>query len=130
MNLPPWLWFIAVGCSAAAVHFAVVLGLVGALGLHPLVANLMAWCVAFGVSFSGHRWLSFRAQAAPLLRSAWRFGAVSLGGLVLNEAAYAVLLHFTPLRYDLALVLVLVGVAVVTYLLGRHWAFAGTRPVG
>ena len=126
MKLPSWLWFIAVGTAAAAVHFAVVLVLVGKLALPPLVANLLAWCVAFGVSYSGHRALTFRAHAAPLVRSAWRFAAVSLAGLAANELAYAALLQFTTVRYDVALALVLLGVAAFTYVLGRHWAFAGT----
>jgi putative flippase GtrA len=127
---PSWIWFVAVGCAAAAVHFAVVLLLVGGGFVRaPLVANILAWCVAFGVSYLGHRALTFRRQQAPLARSALRFAVVSLGGLALNEAAYAVLLHFTPLRYDVALVLVLLGVAVITYWLGRHWAFAGSSPV-
>ena len=127
MKPPPWLWFVAVGCAAAGVHFAVVLWLVSRHIAPPLVANLVAWCVAFGVSWSGHRWLSFRGQAAPLARSALRFALVSLGGLVSNELAYAALLALTPLRYDVALALVLLAVAVVTYQLGRHWAFSGSR---
>jgi putative flippase GtrA len=127
MKLPSWLWFLAVGSTAAAVHFAVVLVLVGGgIVQAPLVANVLAWCVAFGVSYGGHRFLTFSHQQAPLARSALRFAAVSLGGLALNEGAYAVLLQFTPLRYDVALFLVLLGVAVVTYWLGRHWAFAGS----
>jgi len=35
------------------------------------------------------------------------------------------LLHWTRLRYDLVLALVLVGVAVMTYVLSLHWAFQG-----
>lgn len=127
MKLPPWLWFVAVGTAAALVHFGVVVLLVSQAQAAPLAANVLAWCVAFGVSWAGHRALTFRAQAAPLARSARRHAAVSLAGLALNEAAYALLLRVTPLRYDVALALVLVGVAVLTYQLGRHWAFAGKR---
>lgn len=123
-------WFVAVGCAAAAVHFAAVVLLVTRGGLHPLWANVAAWCVAFGVSWSGHRWLSFRQQAAPKARSAARFALVSLGGLAVNEAAYAVLLHATGLRYEAALAIVLLAVAALTYWLGRHWAFAGSRGSG
>lgn len=125
LNPARWLVFVLVGSAAAAVHFGVVLGLVHGLGVAPLVANIGGWCVAFGVSFAGHRWGTFAARQAPVLRAARRFVVVSLAGLVLNEAAYALLLALTPLRFDVALVLVLLGVAVVTYQLGRHWAFEG-----
>jgi putative flippase GtrA len=128
VKLPPVVWFVMVGTLAAAVHWCVVRALVSAAVLSPLAANLPAWCVAFGVSYSGHRWLTFAHQGSPLRRSAARFALLSLGGLALNEAAYAALLHLTPLRYDLALAVVLLAVAVVTYLLGRHWAFEGRRP--
>lgn len=128
MMLPSWLWFVIVGGTAATVHFGVVLGLVQRLQWAPLAANVAAWCVAFGVSYIGHRHLSFRAGAAPLGRSVRRFATLSLAGLTVNEGAYALLLHGTGLRYDVALALVLAGVAVFTYVLGRHWAFAGNSP--
>lgn len=128
MSVPPWGWFVVVGGAAALVHFGVVVMAVREFALAPLVANVLAWCVAFTVSYAGHRRLSFRAQAAPVRRSALRFAAVSLAGLGVNETAYALLLHLTPLRFDLALAVVLAAVAVVTYWLGRHWAFAGTPP--
>jgi putative flippase GtrA len=128
MKVPPWAWFVAVGGAATAVHFGTVLLLVHALALPPLGANLLAWWVAFAVSYGGHRRLTYRAQAAPLGRSVRRFAAVSLAGLAVNESAYALLLHFTALRFDVALAFVLAAVAVVTYWVGRHWAFAGSPP--
>jgi putative flippase GtrA len=118
--------FIVVGCAAAAVHFAVVLLLVGRGGLAPLVANVGGWIVAVGVSFAGHRFLTFVDQRAPLGRSALRFAALSAAGFAVNESAYALLLGASGLGYRSALALVLVGVAVFTYWLGRHWAFLGS----
>ena len=55
-----------------------------------------------------------------------RFFAISAGGFAVNESAYALLLHWTTLRYDLLLAAVLVGVAGLTYVLSRHWAFLRT----
>lgn len=119
-------WFIVVGCLAATVHFGVVVALVHQVGLAPLAANVAGWLVAFGVSFSGHFHLTFRALRAPLLRSAWRFFMVSALGFGANELTYALLLHWTGMHYALTLAVVLVAVAVSTYLLSRHWAFLGT----
>lgn len=116
-------WFVLVGTAAAAVHWGVVVMLVEHAGWRPLLANVAGWLIAFGVSFSGHHRWTFRSHGAPIWRSALRFFALSAGGFSINEAVYAVLLHWTGLRYDLVLGGVLVAVAVGTYLLSRHWAF-------
>lgn len=116
-------WFIVVGCAAAALHFAVVVLLVSRAGLPPLLANVGGWLLAFGVSFAGHHHISFRRHGAPVLAAAGRFFAISAAGFALNELAYAALLQWSGLRYELGLVLVLLAVAVATYWASRHWAF-------
>lgn len=116
-------WFIAVGCAAAAVHLATVVALVRWGGWSPPVANVLGWLTAFVCSFFGHHFTTFSDAQAPMGRAARRFFAVSALGFAVNQAAYVLLLRWSGLRYDLALALVLVGVAVVTYLLGRRWAF-------
>jgi putative flippase GtrA len=124
--------FIAVGTTAAAVHWGAVRLAVETLGLVPLGANVVGWMIAFVVSFSGHRYWTFAATSGrDTGQSLWRFGLVSLGGFVLNELSYAAVLRMGGLRYDLALGLVLVGLAVVTFVVSRWWAFrpADPRPV-
>jgi putative flippase GtrA len=121
-------WFIAVGCSAAAVHLGTVMALVSGTGWPPLAANVIGWLVAFCVSFGGHWHLTFPASGAPLLRAAGRFLLVSLTAFVANESLYALLLRLTTIRYDVLLFFVLLAVAVMTYLLSARWAFRGTGP--
>ncbi|MFV0284285.1 MAG: GtrA family protein [Castellaniella sp.] len=120
-------WFVIVGCAAAATHWAVTVACVSLGGLAPLTANVAGWLVAFGVSFGGHYHLTFRHQRAPLGRAAVRFFLVSALGFAVNEAAYATLLHLTTIRYDVLLALVLTGIAAMTFILGRHWAFRRTH---
>ena len=98
-------WFIAVGCAAAATHWSVAIASVEGLGLPPLGANAVGWLVAFVVSFYGHYRLTFRH------------------GFALNEATYAWLLHATPLPYDVLLAIILLGLAGLTFLASRLWAF-------
>jgi len=117
--------FVAVGCAAAAVHWLVVVLLVSHWQLAPLLANIPAWLTAFGVSFGGHHRLTFGDHQAPVGSSLRRFFMVSALGFVLNQGAYAALLRFSGQRYDVALLIVLVAVAVLTYLLSRAWAFRG-----
>ena len=116
-------FFIAVGCAAGAVHFATVVLLVEGLHATPLLANVGGWLLAFAVSFTGQWRLTFRSHDTPWSVALPRYFFLSLSGFALNEAGYALLLHWTALPYDLALGLVLVGVAVMTYLLGSKWAF-------
>jgi len=120
-------WFVIVGCAAAATHWAVAVACVAAGGLDPLLANVVGWLTAFCVSFAGHYRLTFRHQHAPLPRAARRFFAVSALGFAVNEAAYALLLHTTGIRYDVLLALILIGIAVLTFILGRCWAFRRTH---
>jgi putative flippase GtrA len=122
-------WFVFVGCMAAAVHLGTVVLLVSRFGWQPLVANVVAWLVAFCVSFSGHWHLTFPRSGAPLARAAVRFFLISLAGFLVNEAMYALLLHLTGTRwYAVVLFFVLLAVAVMTYLLSSRWAFRGTGP--
>lgn len=116
-------WFIIVGCGAAATHWLVVVGTVSAFQTPPLLANIAGWLVAFIVSFTGHYQLTFRYQNAPLRRAVKRFFIVSALGFAINEAAYALLLHTTTMRYDTLLAIVLIAIAVFTFLFGRFWAF-------
>jgi putative flippase GtrA len=94
-------FFIAVGCAAGAVHFGAVVLLVEWLGASPLLANVLGWLLAFGVSFTGQSRLTFRSHGTHWTVALPRFFAVSLSGFVLNEAGYALLLHWTALPYDL-----------------------------
>ena len=120
-------WFIAVGSLAAVVHLATVVALVRWGGWTPALANVPGWLVAFVFSFFGHHLTTFSDARAPLARAARRFFAVSALGFAANQGAYLLLLRLSGLRYDAALALVLVAIAVMTYLLGRRWAF---RPAG
>ena len=118
-------WFVIVGCLAAATHWLIAVALVEGPALPPLVANFGGWMVAFCVSFSGHYRLTFRHQPKELATTLRRFFVVSCAGFLCNEVAYAYLLHSTPLRYDVRLALILLAIAVATFVVSRYWAFRG-----
>ena len=95
--------------------------------LPPLAANVVGWMTAFLFSFAGHHRLTFRDRQAAVLPAALRFLAISAGGFALNETVYALLLNLgLQAGYQWILAAVLVGVAGITYLLSRHWAFLGS----
>lgn len=115
--------FAGVGVSALIVHWCVVLILVP-LGLAPLWANVVGFMVAFNVSYFGHRHFTFQAAGVSHRQTFVRFAGVALASFLVNEAMYAALLTFTSLSYDIALLIVLGVVAVMTFVLSRLWAFA------
>lgn len=104
-----------------AVHWTVVAILVP-LGIAPLIANVIGFCVAFNVSFFGHHHWTF-ASAESQQNTFKRFAAVALLGFALNELMYSLLLKLTVLDYRIALGVVLVAVAGLTFVLSRYWAF-------
>lgn len=119
------LWFGAVGLAAAGVHLSVfeLLHRYWAPGLLPEVANLLAFLVAFGVSFSGHRRLSFPDSRIGLRDSLLRFFGSAGAGLVTNELVFSALLHLFALAALPALVIALLAAAGQTFVLSRYWAF-------
>lgn len=113
--------FGVVGVAAMATHWCVVALLVP-FGITPLLANVIGFCVAFNVSFFGHHHWTF-ASADEQKNTFKRFLSVAILGFITNEAMYALLLKFTSLDYRVALLIVLIAVAGMTYLLSRFWAF-------
>jgi len=117
------VWFVIVGCAAAATHWIVAVGCVEQFRFHPLLANVVGWLTALSVSFVGHFRLTFRHQSAAIWTAAWRFFVVSATSFLANEAAFALLLKTTSIPYDVLLFIVLLAVAVFTFVLSRYWAF-------
>lgn len=120
--------YIAVGTAAALTHLSVVASAVEFFGLQPLAANVIGFCFAFLVSFTGHARWTFAISPARYAAARTRFFAVALTSFVLNQTAYAEALHLFGARYYLpALAAVLLTVAIITFLLSKLWAFAHPR---
>jgi putative flippase GtrA len=105
------LGFVSVGAVAAVVHYVVAL-LAHAFGWLPSNANWLGFFAAFPVSYIGHRSWSFRGSQARHQQAFPKFLAVALTGFLGNQA----LVWFV-------LGVVMVMVAVSTWLLSRFWAF-------
>ncbi len=115
------LWFVVVGATAAATHMGVFEGL--RPHMLPELANAIGFCVAFVVSFSGHRLLSFRDAATSVKQSLGRFALTALAGFVGNEIVFIALTRVLGVAPLPALFVALVFAAGQTFLLSRFWAF-------
>ena len=116
------LGFVSVGAVAAAVHYVVAL-LAHAFGWQPANANWLGFFAAFPVSYIGHRWWSFRGSQVRHQQAFPKFLAVALIGFLGNQALVWLLLAYTPLPFWFVLGVVIVIIAVSTWLLSRFWAF-------
>ena len=128
-KLPQLLQFVLVGGSAAATHLAVVALLVSQLNMPPLSANVLAFLVAFVVSYNGHALLTFSAAQAKGWSVVARFFAVACLAFVANELLYYIALNWLHWHYFWSLAVVLVLVAAGTFVLGKFWAFKSRSAV-
>jgi putative flippase GtrA len=119
--------FVAVGGVATLVHWGAAIAAGRLAGIAPLPADVLGWVLSFGVSFAGQCGITFRDQGAPVARAARRFFLVSLGGFTTNLLLYSALLRLSPWPHEWLLAIVLGGVALLSYVLSRRWAFQGGR---
>lgn len=117
------LRFFVVGLLASLLHWIVVVSLV-CLQLTPLRANLFGYLAAFSLSYFGHKHFSFVASDKSHKSTLPKFILTSIVGFVMNQSLYSLLLSYTPLRYDFALVVVLAVVALSTFIVSKFWVFA------
>ena len=111
-------YFLLIGAMAALTHLSVV----AYLDLEPLLSNIIAFLIAFNVSFFGHKYVTFAAIADQKKLRLPYFFLVAVSALLLNEFLYFLFLTYTSLHYLIALILVLIMVAVYTFVLSRFWA--------
>lgn len=115
-------YYLLIGGLSALTHLFIVYELVQHWGFHPLIANLIAFLIAFNISYKGHRHLTFsRLENQKTLRLPHFFLVAATGG-VLNETLYYLLLTYTPLNYMLALFLVLGTISIFSFIISKLWA--------
>ena len=132
-------WFTIVGATAALVHFVMLVLLVNVLSLSPAWANCGAFLVAFLVSFSGHFYLTFQysstsiseqsdsklpPSSASALQKLAKWFLSSVAGFLLNQGLFVLGLTWIGDRYYVIIWFVVTAlVTVMTFLLGKLWAF-------
>ena len=115
--------FGVIGVVATATHATIALTAHRALGLNPLLANLVGYCCAFSVSYFGNARLTFsrRALHGPQFL---RFMAVSLLGLGLGQALTFIGVDILRLTFAIVLLPVVTLVPLLNFILSKVYAFA------
>lgn len=117
-------WFFGVAAAAGITHLVVYFGIEWFIpSVIPEIANFLAFCVAFSVSFMGHRNLSFSDTTSSVAQSLRRFIGVSVAGFVCNEIVFSLLIRLLHWPSWLALPAGFAVAGAQTYLLSRYWAF-------
>ncbi|HAA46080.1 MAG: GtrA-like protein [Halomonas sp. 54_146] len=112
--------FGGVGVIATLVHLSVAaVAFIVWPTISPFLANLMAFIVAFQISFWGHRRFTFRKDGR-----AYRFFLLALGGFALNNGVLAALLIASSVDGIFAIVIATFTVPLLMYVAARFWAFA------
>lgn len=107
-----------VGVAATGTHLIAASIFVALFRDFEAVAiNTVAFCVAFVVSYAGHRYVTFGKAGSPA-----KFLATSLAGLAVNNAVvYAVSAYV-----DVRLVAIVIGTLIapgIVFLLSKYWVF-------
>ncbi len=118
-------WFAVIGAIAAGVHYFIAVGLEFTQLLTAVYANVAGFLFAFPVSYFGHRKFSFSGQRSSHWYAFPRFFFVALLGFIANQFLVINALRYTNIPFWLTLGIVMVLVAISTYLLSRYWAFKG-----
>jgi putative flippase GtrA len=116
------LYYAAIGGLAALTHVFIVFQLVSRITMHPLIANIIGFLVAFNVSYFGHKHMTFSRLKDEKELRLMHFFLVACSAGLLNELLYFLILRFTSLNYILALLVVLGSVSIYSFLVARFWA--------
>lgn len=114
--------FGMIGVLAAITHYGIAIFLTN----HQVAAawaNLVAFVIAFWVSYFGHRYFSFEASEVSHQQTLPRFILVAVLGFILNESLLLIMLHFTKISIALGLPFIILLTAIFTFILSRQFAF-------
>lgn len=114
--------FGMIGVLAAITHYGIAIFLTS----HQVAAawaNLVAFIMAFWVSYFGHRYFSFEASDVSHQQTLPRFILVAVLGFILNESLLLLMLHFTKISIALGLPFIIILTAIFTFILSRQFAF-------
>lgn len=117
--------FGLVGVAATLVYVAVFTGAVEFLGIPPVIAVVLGFCLAVLVSFYGHRRWTFGVASSPGQLA--KFIVVALTGFAANLLITYLVVNVFELWYGYALLLSIFAVPGMTFLLSKSWAFATKR---
>lgn len=118
-------FFALVGISAMLLHLLLVWLLVSIMHWQPLQANVVGFLGAVNISYFGHSLLTFNRNIPLSFLAFIRFFSIACLSFIINQVAYSYgLSWFGNAFYLPVLGVVLVLVAVFTFIFSKFWVFA------
>lgn len=118
--------FGLVGLLATVVHIAIVWVLLALTNIVPVLANTLAFMVAFCISFVGNYLWTFRSPGSPR-RAIFRFFVIAASAFIVNTLVLAFLVRqgwFSPV---VSAILSASLVPVISFFASRLWGFEQDR---
>lgn len=116
--------FCSVGAVAAFTHYVVLIMLLNLTNTSLAYGNLIAFVIAFWVSYFGHRIITFSAQDILHQQALPKFMLVSGLGFSFNEFFLLTSHHYLPnTNLSYLIILVIICTAIFTFILSKFFAF-------
>ncbi|WP_111895959.1 GtrA family protein [Acinetobacter sp. MB5] len=115
--------FGIIGVLAALTHYTIVILLFEQGHVALAYANLIAFCLAFWVSYFGHRHFTFQAQALSHRQTLPKFFLVATLGFVFNESLLLISHQYLNISLSILVVFAIFMTAIFTFVLNRFFAF-------
>lgn len=124
INYYQLLKFCCVGGAAAVTHYVVLIMLLHLTRTSLAYGNLIAFVVAFWVSYFGHRIITFSAQDVLHQQALPKFMLVASLGFAFNEF-FLLTSHyyFYSINISTLIILAIVITSIFTFLLSKFFAF-------
>ena len=131
MTFPPTVLqafrFTVVGGAATVTHVTIFVALTAIAHASALLANALAWAIAFIASFLGHYYWTFRngylRNAHTKSVTIIRFLAIALLGLALNSLVVLLVVELAKLPSGIAAFFMATVVPTILFLFNRFWVF-------
>ena len=114
--------FTTTGAAAALTHYSIVM-LLFKRNIALQYANLIAFLLAYWVSYFGHRIFTFKAQHISHRQTLPKFTLVAGLGFLFNESFLLLSNLYFSIPISTLVCLAIVLTSIVTFLLNRFFAF-------
>lgn len=119
--------YVLAGGTAAFVDLALLYFFTHTLGIWYLISAILAFVIAFGVSFTLQKFWTFRDRSREKMhRQASFYFAVQIGNLFLNTGLIYFFVEFFRIHYLLAQVIAGLLIAVSSFFIYRRFIFKKT----
>ena len=120
--------FIIAGGTSAMVDLALLYLLNTTFGLHYLLSAILAFIGAFGVSFTLHKFWTFKSHLEETHKQAMMYFGTSLFSLFLNTILMFIFVDFFHVMVLLSQFFVGIMVAFFSFFISRNFVFKYKHP--